>query len=241
MERSDGLKSWVLVIAEATATAECFAKELAGVGLLTETVVGFSQAVRPTGTDNFAGVVIAASSFRPEVLQTIREYRAVSEQIFLVGIVASRTDSEEVAALEAGLDQSFLSPITSTVFRTRVQALLARYRALRPAAEAGSDIRRLGELQIDLNFGRISCHGKAVDLTPTERNLIELLTRSPGRPVTRTSIAYSLWGWDGDTYEEHIKCHVSRMRAKIRSICGRGVIQTVRGRGYCVVSDSTGR
>ena len=68
--------------------------------------------------------------------------------------------------------------------------------------------------------------------------LLEVLTRTPGKAVPQESLGAALWGWDSDNYHEHLKCHISRIRAKLsRANCSARIV-AVRGAGYAFAAES---
>ncbi len=75
--------------------------------------------------------------------------------------------------------------------------------------------------------------GRRVSLTPTESKLLFLLLRNAGRVVTNETLLAKAWDGDEEAYEEGLRVHISRLRAKIESDPGKPqYIQTKRGVGY---------
>ena len=75
--------------------------------------------------------------------------------------------------------------------------------------------------------------GRAVDLTPTEFQLLATLVREPGRVFTRGQLQDALHGVTIDSYERAIDAHVKNLRRKIEPEVGRPrYILTVHGVGY---------
>src|SRR5256885_235355 len=63
----------------------------------------------------------------------------------------------------------------------------------RPAC---SDVLRFGDLRLDPGTREVRRGKRAIELTPIEFRLLELLLRSPNRVLTRSDIFTSVWGYD---------------------------------------------
>ncbi len=75
--------------------------------------------------------------------------------------------------------------------------------------------------------------GRQVTLTPTECRLLFLLLRNAGRVVTNETLLAKAWDGGEEAYEEGLRVHISRLRAKIEQDPGKPqYIQTKRGVGY---------
>jgi two-component system OmpR family response regulator/two-component system copper resistance phosphate regulon response regulator CusR len=94
-----------------------------------------------------------------------------------------------------------------------------------------------GDLKLDLSNHRAYLGEREVELTPTEFSIMELLIRHDGQVVTRKMLCEHVWGfeWDGPT--NVIEVHVTRLRKKLDRD-GNSRINTIRGRGYAINSDS---
>ncbi len=76
----------------------------------------------------------------------------------------------------------------------------------------------------------VICDGVAVDLTPTERDILEALMRSAGRVVMRDELARFLNSRQAGPFVGALDAHVSSLRRKLER--GRRLIRTVPGAGY---------
>jgi DNA-binding response OmpR family regulator len=91
---------------------------------------------------------------------------------------------------------------------------------------------------MDLPKMRARVAGRAVDLTPTEFQLLATLVREPGRVFTRGQLLDALHGVTIESYERAIDAHVKNLRRKIEPEVGRPrYILTVHGVGYRFADD----
>ena len=117
---------------------------------------------------------------------------------------------------------------------SRVRALLRRRELDRGA---GSAVRRVGELELDLRRHRVSVANEPVQLTPSEFKVLALLAGDPERVFSRREIMQHLWesSYVGD--QRACDIHVSNLRRKVERDPGKPErIVTVRGAGYKLVA-----
>jgi DNA-binding response OmpR family regulator len=99
-----------------------------------------------------------------------------------------------------------------------------------PAAEE-SDRVEAGELVIDGSAYTARIHGRALDLTYKEFELLKHLAQHPGRVLTRAQLLQEVWGYDYYGGTRTVDVHVRRLRAKLGAEHDQ-MIGTVRNVGY---------
>jgi len=73
-------------------------------------------------------------------------------------------------------------------------------------------------------------HGKPMDLTFKEFELLRFLAQHPGRVFTREQLLSEVWGYDYFGGTRTVDVHIRRLRAKLGDL--EGLIGTVRNVGY---------
>ena len=136
---------------------------------------------------------------------------------------------DRVEGLNAGADDYLVKPFDFGELVARLQALQRR-----PALRFNETVR-CGDLEFDSSTRELRASGNDVDLTSTERLLIELLMRRSPAAVSRRSIASQVWGDQADVVGSNtIEVHIARIRSKIAECETK--IETIRGFGYRVVA-----
>lgn len=89
-----------------------------------------------------------------------------------------------------------------------------------------------GELVIEMGSRTVFLAGERLPLTPTEYGLLEILAKSPGRPVPIAQLVQEGLGYAANDLQaqETLRVHISRLRRKL----GVDYILTIRGGGYAL-------
>ena len=74
-------------------------------------------------------------------------------------------------------------------------------------------------------------HGKPMDLTFKEFELLRFLAQHQGRVFSREQLLSEVWGYDYFGGTRTVDVHIRRLRAKLGDL--EALIGTVRNRGYC--------
>jgi DNA-binding winged helix-turn-helix (wHTH) protein/tetratricopeptide (TPR) repeat protein len=100
---------------------------------------------------------------------------------------------------------------------------------------------KFGEFELDHARFELRRNGRAVKLERIPMDLLILLIEKDGNVVTRREIVEQLWGKDVFVDTEHgINTAIRKIRAVLREDAERpGFIQTVPGRGYRFVAESS--
>ncbi|MCC6959658.1 MAG: response regulator transcription factor [Dehalococcoidia bacterium] len=133
--------------------------------------------------------------------------------------------SDRVEGLRAGADDYLVKPFAMAELVARIEAVLRR------SAPNSSQIE-YEDLVIDLDAHEVRREGEAVNLTPTEFELLVFLARRTNRVVTRQIISSAIWPLDDDVDDNLLDAHLANLRQKLEAGGGRRIIQTVRGIGF---------
>ena len=161
-----------------------------------------------------------------ELCQTLRRERLDTPVLLLTALDGV---DDRVRGLDAGADDYLPKPFA-------FQELLARLRALgrrKVQAREATQIQVDG-LTLDLRRRRADREGRAIELSPKEFSLLELLMRNQGRVLTRTQILDHIWGYDYAAESNLVDVYMAYLRRKVDRGGGPKLIRTVRGIGYAL-------
>ena len=77
------------------------------------------------------------------------------------------------------------------------------------------DVRRVGDLTLDMNQRVLQRNGDHVHLTLTEFHLLALLMRNEGVPVPHAKLLRSIWGPEYSSELEYLRSYIKALRKKI--------------------------
>ncbi|GCF08735.1 response regulator transcription factor [Dictyobacter arantiisoli] len=166
-------------------------------------------------------------------LEVLRKLRQSSATPVLM-LTARSEEADRVLGLEVGADDYLTKPFSVRELIARVRALLRRNELIRQTLMTDrGDANRLlkrGPLQLNPQTHSATLAGTALDLSPTEFTLLQLLLRSPGRAFSRAYLIETVWS---ETYvggDRSVDNVVLRLRKKLGSL--GDAIETVWGVGY---------
>ena len=129
----------------------------------------------------------------------------------IVMLTGRGDEADKIVGLEIGADDYVTKPFSPKELVARIRAVFRRTE--RPP-DAG-DLIRAGEVMLDVPRMRVKVGERAIELTPTEFQLLAALARSPGRIFTRAQLLDALHGVAFESYERAIDAHVKNIRRKL--------------------------
>ncbi|HLU76356.1 MAG TPA: response regulator transcription factor [Burkholderiales bacterium] len=187
------------------------------------------QGVKEALSGRYALVVLDVMMPRLGGLEVLRRIRAQS-QLPVIMLTAKGDDLDRVLGLELGADDYVPKPCTPRELVARVRAVLRR------AQGAGADAPQridAGPLVVWPQRRSATWHDVALSLTSTEYNLLEVLARNAGQPVSKADLSQQALGRPLARFDRSIDVHMSSIRQKLsQQGADAGLIQTVRGIGY---------
>ena len=179
-------------------------------------------------TEPYDAVVLDIGLPKRDGVAVLEAWRRAGRTMPVLILTARDRWSDKVQGFDAGADDYVSKPF-------HMEEVLARLRALlrRAAGHATSELIA-GPVRLDSRTGRVTVDGAAIKLTSHEYRLLSYLMHHAGRIVSRTEIVEHLYDQDFDRDSNTIEVFVGRLRKKL----GVEIIQTVRGLGYLIGTDS---
>jgi two-component system OmpR family response regulator/two-component system response regulator MprA len=167
-----------------------------------------------------------------EVCERLRLHRPELPVLMLTALDAVE---DRVRGLRAGADDYLPKPFAFDELLARIEALLRRIeRSDQPGTVED------GPLEIDPVARTCTYDGEAVDLTPTEFDLLAFLMARRGQALSRDTIHREVWGHSFDRGTNLIDVYVNYVRRKLDEVGCPSPIETVRGIGYRYTSCTDG-
>lgn len=152
-----------------------------------------------------------------------------TKDIPVIMITAKGTEADIVIGLSIGADDYLPKPFSPQVLLARIKVIFRRLSQTQDIAE-GAQVRQWGSLQMDLTKHKVTFKKESIDLTSIEFNILEFLSRAPGRVFTREQILDGVWKEGKFIVDRAVDVHIRGLRKKLGP--AEDYIETVRGVGY---------
>ena len=215
----------LLLVEDDVAMQELIATYLAGFEIHVQALASPLQALSLLRREPKKFDVLVLDLMLPEMdgLDLCREIRKICATPIIIS--SARGDlGNKILGFELGADDYLAKPYEPRELVLRINALLRRNK---------KDISEIGDLRIDYAKKEIYLGDSLLDLTPTERDILLLLVRKKGEPVSRETLASTIENIHESSYSRSVDTHVSNLRAKLGDdVKQPRYIKSVWGIGY---------
>ena len=167
-------------------------------------------------------------------LEVCRQLRrdASTAAVPIIMLTAKSDEVDRVVGLEIGADDYVSKPFSPKELVARVRAVLRRARP-----EPAPRVLAQSAITLDPSRHLVTLHGRRLELTPKEFDLLHALLDAAGRVLSREHLLNRVWGYArADEIESRtVDVHVRRLRAKLGDAGTR--ITTVKSVGYRFEAD----
>ena len=155
-------------------------------------------------------------------------------------MLTARTDDlDQVLGLELGADDYMCKPVRPRLLLAHIRALLRRHEGSSETPATDAQRLEFGPLHIDNRMREVWLHGRGIELTSAEFDLLWLLAFNSGRILSREEIFTALRGIGYDGQDRSIDVRISRIRPKIGDDPDHPrLIKTIRSKGYLFVPEA---
>ena len=160
--------------------------------------------------------------------EVVRRLRDSGDQTPVIFLTARDSEEDRLSGFTKGGDDYVTKPFSLEELVARVQAVLRR---TAPAEAGAVPAITFADLEMDEKAHRVSRAGQALDLAPTEFNLLRYFMLNSEHVLSKQQILDHVWhyGFEGDP--NVVETYVSYLRKKTEAL-GPRLIHTVRGFGY---------
>lgn len=165
-------------------------------------------------------------------LSILRKLREARNDVPVLVLTARGDLDERVEGLNLGADDYLPKPFSITELIARLNAILRR------RSGVGLSVQTYADLTVNHASREARRGDKRIDLTAREFALLECLLRTPGKVVSRVELSQNVWGHQFDAGTNFVDVAIQRLRRKLDDPFPQKLIQTYRGVGYALQTDS---
>ncbi|WP_108945970.1 response regulator transcription factor [Shewanella halifaxensis] len=179
---------------------------------------------------NYDAAIIDVGLPKLDGIALITQLRALEIGFPILILTARDSWQDKVEGLDAGADDYLTKPF-------HPQELVARLKALiRRSAGKASPIITNGPFSLNTSSMEITKSGETINLSGSEYKLFEYLMLHIGEVKSKTVLTEHIYDQDFDLDSNVIEVFIRRLRKKLDPDNQLGLIETLRGQGYRLVS-----
>lgn len=150
-----------------------------------------------------------------------------TKDIPIIMLTARGEEEDKVRGLDAGADDYITKPFSPKELIARIKAVLRR-----TSPTSNEEPISFSGLVLDPVSHRVTSHGNALKLGPTEFKLLHFFMTHSERVYSREQLLDNVWGTNVYVEDRTVDVHIRRLRKAISGHGHEHMIQTVRGSGY---------
>ena len=218
----------VLVVEDEPLLAQRLAKALGDAGYAVDQAADGERADFLAQTERYDAVVLDLGLPKIDGLTLLRSWRAGGVATPVLVLTARGSWHEKVEGIDGGADDYMAKPF-------RMEEVLARLRALirRASGQAAPELT-CGAVTLDPRSSRVTRDGAPVKLSAHEFRVLSYLMHHQGKVVAQSELVEHVYAQGFDRDSNTIEVFVARLRRKV----GDDLIETVRGLGYRIGTES---
>ena len=167
---------------------------------------------------------------RLDGLALLKRLRSAHNQAKVLILSAKDLIEDRVQGLELGADDYLVKPFAFEELVARIKSLgRRRYNLNSPKIEIDAIVVDSAKRQV-----KVKASGCALNLTPTEYNLLEYLSARRGRVIPKGQLRDLLSNADSEAVSNVVEVLVSNLRKKLGAAGVDKIIKTKRGFGYYI-------
>ena len=218
----------ILIVEDESLLANRLAATLGERGYAVDVAADGEGADFLVSTEQYDAVLLDLGLPRIDGLTLLERWRAGGIAVPVLVLTARGSWSEKVRGIDGGADDYLTKPF-------QMEELLARLRALirRSSGQLRPELR-YGAVVLDPRTSQVTLDGQPVKLTSHELRVLSYLMHHRGRVVSQSELTEHIYAQTFDRDSNTVEVFIARLRRKL----GASTIETVRGLGYRIGTES---
>lgn len=221
----------ILIIEDEYDLTEALIEGFRSCGYIAEYALDGEQGLEMALVNEYDLIILDLNLPKLDGLKVLEELRRHSQDQRILILSARSSVAERVEGLNLGANDYLPKPFAFAELEARVRSLLRRSYIQKDSVLTCHGIR------LDTNTREVSVNGKPLALSPKEYAILEYLLLNMDKTISAETLIEHVWYSDTDYFSASVKVHLSTLRRKLMSVCGKEIITTVRGSGYLIRSE----
>ena len=222
----------ILLVEDEPSAARMLAKGLREHGYAVDISADGEAALYQQSINEYDVIILDIMLPRRDGFDVCRAIRTEGSTVPILMLTARDAVDDRISGLDSGADDYLTKPFDFGELLARVRALLRRPDALLPEAIT------IADLEINIHARRVKRANQEIQLTVKEYALLEYFARNTDRVLGRAEIAEHVWDQSFDLFSNLIEVYIQRLRRKIDDGHSLKLIQTRRGEGYVLTTNT---
>ncbi|MBT0723905.1 response regulator transcription factor [Rosenbergiella sp. S61] len=221
----------ILLVEDDQELGQMLSQYLAGEGINADVISHGKRALEVINQTHYDAIILdimLPDISGIEVLRQVRQHHRLP----IIMLTAKGENIDRVIGLEMGADDYMPKPCYPRELVARLRSVMRRFEEI-PTPPNNNQPLVLKELVLNPAMRSVTWQQKAIDLTASEFNLIELLLVAGDRVVSKDELSEKALGRTREAYDRSVDVHISNIRQKIAKTTNDQIlIETVRSIGY---------
>jgi len=176
--------------------------------------------------ENYDCLVLDIMMPKLDGIQVLQSLRAQNVTTPILLLTAKSQVEDRIAGLKSGADDYLPKPFDVGELVARIQALTRRGSGYTPS------VLSAGNITLDRSTFELKQGSTAIRLGSKEFQMLELLMRQRGRPISTEQFMERIWGYESDAELSVVWAYISYLRRKLEAVGANVRITARRGQGY---------
>ncbi|HEX8158487.1 MAG TPA: response regulator transcription factor [Solirubrobacteraceae bacterium] len=224
----------VLIVEDEVKMASLIRRGLREEGLAADVAIKGEDALWMAGSTEYDVIVLDVMLPGIDGFETCRRLRGDGVWTPVLMLTARDGVEDRVAGLDGGADDYLTKPFSFAELLARLRALARRGSVERPSVLA------VGDLRLDPATRQVWRGEAEISLSSKEFAILETFMRRPGEVLSRYQLLEHAWDYEYENRSNVVDVYVRYLREKVDRPFDVTSIETVRGAGYRLRTDSNG-
>jgi len=161
--------------------------------------------------------------------QVCKAVREKGMESFILMLTAKKEELDRIKGFNAGTDDYMIKPFSLMELLAKIKAVFRRMKQ----DKTDQDIHVIGPLEVDFPKYETRLHGKSIDFSTKEFEILKYFVLHPGEVISRDDLLNAVWGYEVFPSTRTVDNFIVKLRQKLEANPENPLlIRSIRGVGY---------